>query len=85
MKELILDVKFGDPQHKNLRIPKISSAKLANRKKKFYNLHHILHQDSRANIGANCKKAELNLFSKSFAACFSVSVTTIFSSLRVSV
>ena len=34
MKELILDVKFGDPQHKNLRIPKISSAKLANRKKK---------------------------------------------------
>ena len=34
MKELKLDVKFGDPQHKNSRIPKISSAKLANRKKK---------------------------------------------------
>ena len=34
MKELILDVKFGDPQLKNLQIPKISSAKLANRKKK---------------------------------------------------
>ena len=41
------------------QIPKSSSAKLADRKKKFFfdTLHHTLYQDSRATIGANCRKS----------------------------
>ena len=47
----------------------------------FDNLHHTLHQDSRATIGTNGKKIELNFFSKDFNARFSESTTSIFSSL----
>ena len=41
------------------QIPKSSSAKLADRKKNFFfdTLHHTLYQDSRATIGANCRKS----------------------------
>ena len=45
------------------QIPKSLSAKLANRKKNYDNLHHTLHQDSRATIGTNYKKKlSLNFF-----------------------
>ena len=56
--------------------------KTSKRKKIFFdNLHHTLHQDSRVTIRSNFKKADLNLFSKNFAACFSESTITSFSSL----